>query len=100
MIPRQCSERAHYLAMARLLPALAMLTLAGCAEATASRIGDRTFRIEGPGLPAESPRPNQRIAERLCPQGYRVLDEITRRNTPDGGRDEPGMFTNWTIRCV
>jgi hypothetical protein len=77
-----------------------LLALAGCAEATANRIGDRTFRIDGPGLAAESPRPNQRVAERLCPKGYRVLDETIRRNTPDGGRDEPGMFTNWTIRCI
>jgi hypothetical protein len=79
---------------------LLLLALAGCTEATASRIDARTFRIKGPGLPAESAAPNRRVAERLCPQGYRVLDRLVLRNTPDGIRDEPGMFTNWTIRCL
>jgi len=79
---------------------LAILALAGCTEAAATRIDARTFRIDGPGLPAESTTPNRRIAERLCPSGYRVLDHIVRRNTPDGIRDEPGMFTDWTIRCL
>jgi hypothetical protein len=79
---------------------LAALLLAACTEADATRVGDRTFRIEGPGLPVESSAPNRRLAERLCPGGFRVLSEQTRRNTPDGGRDEPGMFTNWTVRCL
>jgi len=83
-----------------LLPLLGIAVMTGCTEATASRVGERTFRIEGPGLPAESTAPNRRVAERICPGGYRVIDEITRRNTPDGNRDEPGMFTNWTIRCI
>ena len=100
MIPRRRDVRARRLAMAHLLSGLALLALAGCTDATASRIGDRTFRIEGPSLPSESSRPNQRVAERLCPRGYRVLNEITRRNMPDGVRDEDGQFTNWTIRCI
>jgi hypothetical protein len=79
---------------------LLSLALADCTEATASRIDARTFRIEGPGLPAESIAPNRRVAARLCPQGYRVLDQLVLRNTPDGIRDEPGMFANWTIRCL
>jgi hypothetical protein len=84
----------------RLIPVLVGLALAGCTEATASRLGDRTYRIEGPGLPAESTAPNRRVAERLCPKGYRVIDEAVHRNSPDGHRDEPGMFVNWTIRCI
>jgi hypothetical protein len=79
---------------------LSLLALVSCTEATATRIDVRTFQIEGPGLPAESTAPNRRVAARLCPQGYRVLDQLVRRNTPDGIRDEPGMFTNWTIRCL
>jgi hypothetical protein len=100
VIRRRYGTPARHPAIVRLLPVLAMLALAGCTEATASRVGDRTFRIEGPGLPVESTQPNRRIAERLCPKGYRVVDQITRRNTPDGIRDEDGMFTNWTIRCI
>jgi hypothetical protein len=84
----------------RSIVVLAALLLAACTEADATRVGDRTFRIEGPGLPSESSAPNRRVAERLCPNGFRVLTEQTKRNTPDGGRDEPGMFTNWTIRCL
>ena len=84
----------------QLVSILAALALVGCTEATASRFGDRTYRIEGPGLPAESTMPNRRVAERVCPKGYRVLDEAAHRNSPDGIRDEPGMFVNWTIRCI
>ena len=79
---------------------IALLALAACTTATASRVDDRTFRIEGPGLPSGSDVPNRRLAERLCPKGYRLLDSIERRNTPDGYREEPGVFTNWTIRCI
>jgi hypothetical protein len=83
-----------------LIPVLVGLALAGCTQASASRIAERTYRIEGPGLPAESAVPNRRVAERVCPRGYRVLDEAVHRNSPDGIRDEPGMFINWTIRCI
>lgn len=84
----------------RLVSVAALLALAGCTQAAATRVADRTFRIDGPGLPSESDAPNRRVAERVCPNGYQVVDQITRRNTPDGHRDEPGMFTNWTIRCL
>jgi hypothetical protein len=40
------------------------------------------------------------MARRICPNGYRVLNEEVRRNTPDGYSEEPGVFTNWTIRCI
>ena len=86
--------------MTRRLTLLAMLALAGCTQADASRLDARTWRIEGPGLPSQSSAPNQRLAQRVCPDGYRVLDETVHRNTPDGNRDEPGLFTNWTIRCL
>lgn len=77
-----------------------LLALAACTQATASRIDARTFKIEGPGIPGGSTVPNQRLAVRLCPNGYRVVDSVTRHNTPDGYRDETGDFTNWTIRCL
>lgn len=83
-----------------LAAVLALLMLAGCTEASATRVADRTFQIDGPGLPVASDAPDRRLAERVCPHGYRVLDETVHRNTPDGHRDEPGMFTNWTIRCL
>ncbi|GEM_PF-1083564 len=76
------------------------LMLAGCSEAISSRIDSRTFAIEGPSLPSESDGPNRRAALRMCPKGYRVLDEVTRRNTRDGYNNESGTFTNWKIRCL
>jgi hypothetical protein len=84
----------------RVFAMIALLALAACTEATASRIDNRTFRVEGPGIPGGSDAPNRRVASRLCPNGYRVLDSIDRRNTPDGYRDESGVFTTWTIRCI
>lgn len=82
-----------------LMLALLLLT-AACTQATANRVDDRTFSIEGPGIPGGSTVPNERMARRICPKGYRVLDQEVRRNTPDGYSEEPGVFTNWTIRCI
>ncbi|MGC2414934.1 MAG: hypothetical protein WA459_19820 [Stellaceae bacterium] len=84
----------------RVFAMIALLALAACTEPTASRIDNRTFRVEGPGVPGGSDAPDRRMAARLCPNGYRVLDSIERRNSPDGYRDESGVFTNWTIRCL
>jgi hypothetical protein len=87
--------------MGRVLPLLVVvLALAGCTEATASRIDNRTFEIDGPGVPGGSPAPDERMAARVCPNGYRVLNEVERRNTPDGYSEESGVYTNWTIRCL
>ncbi len=84
----------------RLLIVIAFLGLTACTQATASRVDERTFRIEGPALPSGSDAPNRRLASQLCPKGYRVIDQVQRRNTPDGFRQETGVFTNWTIRCI
>ncbi|HJU15394.1 MAG TPA: hypothetical protein VJ770_02895 [Stellaceae bacterium] len=87
--------------MIRMLLCLAaVVAIAGCTEATVTELGNHTFRIEGPGVPGGSTVPNQRMAARMCPDGYRVLDQKVRNNTPDGYSDEPGVFTNWTIRCI
>lgn len=87
--------------MPRLLLCLAaLLAVAGCTKATVTSVGNRTFHIEGPGIPGGSTVPNQRVAARACPNGYRVLNQVVRNNTPDGFSEEPGVFTNWTIRCL
>ena len=83
-----------------LLLLLTVLALAACSEATASRIDSRTFAIRGPGVPGGSDAPNRRLATRLCPKGYRVIDKDVRYNSPDGYSEEPGVFTNWRIRCI
>ena len=79
---------------------IALLLLPACTQATASRIDNRTFRVEGPGTPGGSTAPNRRLARKICPRGYRVLNQEVSRNSPDGYSEEPGIFTNWTIRCI
>jgi hypothetical protein len=84
----------------RLFFPLALFLLAACTEASVSRIDSRTFLIESGGIPGGAEGPNRRLAERVCPGGYRVMDKTVHQNTPDRARDEPGVFTNWTIRCL
>ena len=74
-----------------LLPA----GLAACSEANAVRVDERTFEIEGPGVPGGAVTPNRRLAEKLCPRGYRVLDEKARRLDTN-----IGITTYWTVRCL
>jgi hypothetical protein len=87
--------------MRRSLIAAAILLvpvgLAACAAAqsSATKVDDRTFKIEGPGVPGGAEAPNRRLAARLCPGGYRVLDSLRFKRDPD-----EGTFTNWTIRCL
>jgi len=78
-----------------LLPAVLSTALAACTQSFASRIDERTFSIEGPEIPGGSDVPNQRMAAKLCPGGYRVLDESRHK------RDyQSGLATFWTIRCL
>jgi hypothetical protein len=84
----------------RALISLGLLCLAACTESSISRIDSRTFVIESAGIPGGSEAPNRRLAERACPGGYRVMDKTVHQGTPDRARDEPGTFTNWTIRCL
>lgn len=76
---------------------LAPAGLASCAapQSSATKVDDRTFKIEGPGVPGGVEAPNRRLASRLCPGGYRVIDSLRFKRDPD-----EGTFTNWTIRCL
>jgi hypothetical protein len=89
--------------MRGLLPLilLPLLLTAACTEASISKIDSRTFVIESPPVPGGSDAPNRRLAARVCPGGYRVMEQTSHQNTPDRARDYPGAtFTNWTIRCL
>ncbi len=79
---------------------IATLALSGCIQPSLSKIDYRTYKIDSGGVPGGSDAPNRRLAEQVCPNGYRVLDESVHRNTPDRARDEPGVFTTWTVRCL
>ena len=85
----------------RPLLLLSVLLLAACTEATASRVDDHTFRIEGPGVPGGSEAPNKRLANRVCPKGYRVLDSESHKGGIDRATDDHDtIMTVWTIRCI
>jgi hypothetical protein len=89
--------------MRRFVLLLLALILVGCSEADAVRIGERTFRIEGPPVPGGSEAPNKRLAAELCPGGYRVLDSKSNKGGPDRAMSMPddlGTTTTWTIRCL
>jgi hypothetical protein len=86
--------------MRALVIVIVMLLVAACSQATASRVDERTFRIDGPAMGIVSDAPNQRLANRLCPKGYRVLDSRTHAGGPDRATDSTDRMTIWTIRCI
>ena len=82
---------------------LLSLILAACTEASASRVDERTFRVEGPAMGIDTDAPNQRLANRLCPKGFRVQDTASHKGGPDRAAyqaGDAGSTTVWTIRCV
>ena len=76
---------------------LSAMALTACSQSFATRIDSRTFRIEGPDVPGGSDVPNQRMAAKLCPQGYRVLESESHKVDP---QTSGGLTTFWTIRCL
>lgn len=88
--------------MRYLLPFVAAIVLAGCAQNQSdfTRIGERTFRIESPPIPGGASGPNQRLAQRLCPAGYRLLDSDSHKGGPDRAIEEQNTTTIWVVRCI
>ena len=68
-------------------------------QSYATKIGDRTYKIEGPGVPGGVEGPNRRVAERVCPGGYRVLDTTKSKEGCTDGCNA-AISTNWVIRCL
>jgi hypothetical protein len=69
-------------------------------SSSAMRLDDRTFKIEGPGVPGGATAPNRRMAERVCPGGYRVLDRQNFKEASQGLGGDSSVYTNWVIRCL
>ena len=90
--------------MRRLVLAPLLLLVAGSvactAQSQATKIDDRTYRIEGPGVPGGAEAPNRRLAERVCPGGYRVLDSTRHKESQGGEGGSAEIYTNWVIRCL
>jgi hypothetical protein len=84
----------------RPLLLLTLLSLAACVQPTVSKIDYRTYAIGSGAIPGGSDAPNRRLAEQVCPGGYRVLGQSVRNASPDRARDEIGVTTDWTIRCL
>jgi hypothetical protein len=88
--------------MRYLLPLIAV-ALVGCTsnQSDFTRIGDRLYRIESPAIAGGAAAPNRRLAQQLCPGGYRVLNEDAHK----GGADradwyEQGTTTVWVVKCI
>ena len=88
------------LLMAILLLAPTALTCCSPMSSSATKVDDRTFKIEGPGVPGGAAAPNRRLAERICPGGYRVLDSERFKTSSGQFGDSSVTYTNWTIRCL
>jgi hypothetical protein len=84
----------------RILLLTALLSLVACTGASLTKLDYRTYQIQSDAIPGGSDAPNRRVAEQVCPGGYRVMNETASNNTPDRARDQQGVFTTWTIRCL
>ena len=89
--------------MRRFLIALLLMSagLAACAppQSSATKVDDRTYKIEGPGVPGGAEAPNRRLALRICPGGYRVLESTRSKEGCADGCDA-SISTNCVIRCL
>jgi hypothetical protein len=88
------------LLVATLLLSPAALSACTSLQASATKVDDRTFRIEGPGVPGGAEAPNRRTAERVCPNGYRVLDSARHKEGQGDIGSDSSISTTWTIRCL
>ena len=79
---------------------LALPALISCSsQSYATKIDERTYRIEGPAVPGGAEGPNRRLAEKVCPGGYRVIDSTRSKEGCSDGC-VAGISTNWVIRCL
>lgn len=84
----------------RPLLVLTLLLLAACTQSSASRVDERTFRVESPPMAAGGSTANRHLANRLCPKGYYVVNSESHNGGPDRATDEINPTTVWTIRCI
>jgi hypothetical protein len=87
----------------RYLALLLAVILGACGvnQSEGSRIGDRTYRIISPEIAGGAEAPNRRLAQQLCPGGYRKLDEAAHKGGVDrADAQEQGITTIWTIKCL
>jgi hypothetical protein len=89
--------------MRLLLPLVAAVALIGCNanQADFTRIGERTFRIESPPIAGGAEGPNRRLAQQLCPNGYRLLNQEAHKGGLDrADAQEYNTTTIWVVKCI
>ena len=82
---------------------LVAVALVGCAQNQSdfTRIGERMFRIESPPIPGGADGPNRRLAQQLCPGGFRLLNADSHKGGLDRAIfDEQNTTTVWVVKCV
>jgi hypothetical protein len=87
----------------RLLLPLIAIVLIGCTQNQSdfTRIGERTFRIESPPIAGGAEGPNRRLAQQLCPTGYRVLNKEAHKGGIDrADAQEFNTTTIWVVKCL
>lgn len=89
----------------RLLLPITAIALAGCAQNQSdfTRIGERTFKIESPPIPGGADGPNRRLAQQLCPAGFRVLNAQSMKGGVDRAQsfpDDLNTTTVWVVKCI
>jgi len=89
--------------MRLLLPLVAAVVLVGCGQTQSdfTRIGERTFRIESPPIAGGAEGPNRRLAQQLCPNGYRLLNQDAHKGGLDrADAQEYKITTIWVVKCI
>jgi len=84
----------------RPLLVFALLLLTACTQSLASKVDERTFRVESPAMAVGGEAANRRLANRLCPKGYYVVNSASHKGGPDRVTDEINPTTIWTIKCI
>jgi hypothetical protein len=84
-----------------ILPFALILTDCTANQSEASLIGERTYRIISPEVAGGAEEPNRRLAQQLCPAGFRKLDEVAHKGGVDRAiYDQQNITTIWTIKCL
>jgi len=84
----------------RALLVFSLLLLAACTRSSASRVDERTFRVESPAMAIGGDSANRHLASRLCPKGYYVVNSESHKGGVARATDAEDPTTIWTIRCI
>ena len=85
----------------RHLLVLGLLALAGCTEASATRVSEGTYTIESPPCFTCGTGTNERLATKVChDKGYYIVSSESHKGGSDRATDETNPITVWKIHCI